>query len=365
MQEEALVPKLCHLAILAAVAMGACSSGGGGGGGAGGAPAPSGPTLTPQVSGTRALLQAVSPVSDRVAWVSGHSATFARTLDGGATWQAGRVAGADTALQFRDVYALDANTAWLMSAGNGPASRIYRTTDGGRSWTLQFTNPDQRAFYDCMDFWDAKRGVAVSDAVEGKLVILVTGDGGDHWVHPPSMPDAYEGEGGFAASGTCLVAGRGGRAWIGTGNGARARLLHTDDYGQSWAADSTPLPSGNAIGITSVSFRDRLNGLAFGGNVGDNNSRGPAVAATRDGGATWALRGRPPFSGAIFGGSWVPGTRVPTAVAVGPRGAAWTRDAGATWTAIDSSAYWAVGFASPRAGWAVGPRGRIVKLSGF
>lgn len=357
--------KRSHLAVLAAV--GAVACGGSSGGVAGGreAPAPSGPVREEQVSGTRALLQAVSPVNDRVVWVSGHAATYARTVDGGATWQTGRVPGADTTLQFRDVFALDASTAWLMSAGNGPASRIYRTTDGGRSWTLQFTNPDSSAFYDCMDFWDAKRGVAVSDAVNGKLVILVTTDGGDHWVHPATMPDAYEGEGGFAASGTCLVTRPGGHAWIGTGNGPRARVLYSADHGWTWAADSTPLPSGNATGITSVSFRDLRNGMVFGGNVGNNNGRGDVVAVTHDGGKSWALGGRPPFAGAIFGGTYVPGARIPTAVAVGPKGAAWTRNDGATWTAVDTSAYWAVGFASPRAGWAVGPRGRIVKLSGF
>ena len=328
-------------------------------------PAPSGPIRTEQASGTTALLQAVSPVSDRVVWVSGHGATWARTLDGGVTWQAARVPGADTTLQFRDVYGVSAQVAYLLSAGNGPASRIYKTTDGGQSWTLQFTNPDPRAFYDCMDFWDAERGVAVSDAVEGKLVILATSDGGAHWTHPAAMPDAYDGEGGFAASGTCLVTRPGGHAWIGTGNGPRARLFHSSDYGATWTADSTPLASGNAIGITSVSFRDLRNGIVFGGNVGNNNSRGDVVALTHDGGATWALGGRPPFAGAIFGGTWVPGARVPMAVAVGPRGAAWSRNEGRTWMAIDSAAYWAVGFASPKAGWAVGPRGRIVKLSGF
>jgi hypothetical protein len=103
----------------------------------------------------------------------------------------------------------------------------------------------------------------------------------------------------------------------------------------------------------------------FGGNVGSNDARGDVVAMTHDGGATWSLGGRPPFAGAIFGGTWIPGARAPTAVAVGPRGSAWSRDGGVTWTGLDTLAYWAVGFSSPRAGWAVGPRGRIVKLSGF
>src|SRR4051812_18292205 len=86
------------------------------------------PEMTDQASGTRALLQAVSPISDRVVWVSGHTATWARTTDGGTTWQAGSVPG-DTSLQFRDVYAIDENSAYLMSSGTGKASRIYFTRD--------------------------------------------------------------------------------------------------------------------------------------------------------------------------------------------------------------------------------------------
>ena len=50
---------------------------------------------------------------------------------------------------------------------------------------------------------------------------------------------------------------------------------------------------------------------------------------------------------------------------VGPNGAMYSRDEGASWVPIDSANYWSVGFASPRAGWAVGTQGRITKLSGF
>src|SRR5262245_7518982 len=71
------------------------------------------PVLIEQTSGTSALLQAISPVTDKVVWVSGHQATFARTTDGGATWLAGKVPG-DSTLQFRDVYGIDANNAYLM-----------------------------------------------------------------------------------------------------------------------------------------------------------------------------------------------------------------------------------------------------------
>ena len=55
----------------------------------------------------------------------------------------------------------------------------------------------------------------------------------------------------------------------------------------------------------------------------------------------------------------------PTVVAVGPGGSAWSADDGATWVTIDTLNYWSVGFASPRAGWAVGTRGKITRLGGF
>ena len=37
-------------------------------------------------------------------------------------------------LDFRDVDAIDAKTVYALSIGNGPASRIYRTDDGGATW---------------------------------------------------------------------------------------------------------------------------------------------------------------------------------------------------------------------------------------
>ena len=63
------------------------------------------PTLTPQDSGTTNGLIAVSPVNPQVVWASGRNGTFTVTTDGGETWNAGVVPGAE-ALQFRDVQAL-------------------------------------------------------------------------------------------------------------------------------------------------------------------------------------------------------------------------------------------------------------------
>ncbi|HSJ64125.1 MAG TPA: hypothetical protein VK922_09580 [Gemmatimonadaceae bacterium] len=316
-----------------------------------------------QSSGTQALLQAVSVVSPSVVWVSGHRGTYARTTNGGTTWRSGVVPGADT-LQWRDVHGVSADTAFLLSAGNGDLSRIYKTHDGGATWAQQFVNRDSAAFFDCFAFWDSRRGIAFSDAVDGAFVILVTTDGATwHRVPDAALPAAQPGEGSFAASGTCVDARPGGHAWIGTGNAATARVLRTADYGRSWTAVPVPIAGGEASGLASVIFRDARNGLAAGGPIGRPDDSTLVVARTSDGGRTWSPAGWPGFTGAVYGSAWVPGARTPTVVAVGPRGASVSRDGGATWAVIDTTSYWAVGAASPDAVWLVGPGGRIVRTS--
>lgn len=324
------------------------------------------PVLTVQASGTSALLQAVSVVDSHVVWVSGHAGTYARTRDGGETWEARRVPGADT-LQFRDVHATGPDTAWLMSAGNGELSRIYRTTDGGASWTLQHLDRDPDVFFDCMAFWDARRGVVFSDAVRGEHVILRTTDAGATWTRVPAdrMPRALPGEGSFAASGTCVATHAPSHAWVGTGNAATARALRTSDGGASWTSFTLPVVAGTGAGIASTIFRDTLHGVVLGGDIGNPAARGDYVALTRDGGRSWTLGGRPTFAGAVYGAAYVPGVAAPTIIAVGPAGADVSRDEGRSWTRLDTRAYWSVGFASPRDGWLVGPGGRIVKVSLF
>src|SRR5262245_43779700 len=57
-----------------------------------------------QESKSDAALRGLSVVAPKVAWVSGTNGRFGRTIDSGATWSVGTVAGAEK-LDFRDVEA--------------------------------------------------------------------------------------------------------------------------------------------------------------------------------------------------------------------------------------------------------------------
>jgi len=322
------------------------------------------PNLTPQQSGSTNRLQAISPVSERVVWASGVAGTFAVSTDGGDTWSAGVVPGADS-LEFRDVEGVSEAVAYLLAAGPGDRSRIYKTEDGGRSWSLQFTNRDTSAFYDCFAFWDAGRGFTMSDAVAGRFPVVHTTDGVSWSDIGSRLPPAQTGEGAFAASGTCATTLGESHGWIATGAAARARVLATADGGATWRAYETPIAQGSATsGGTSVAFRDTLNGILGGGDIAAPDAFAANVARSGDGGRTWRLATPTPFPGAIYGLAYLPGRGSRTVVATGPGGAAWSADEGGRWTVLEGVRdYWAVGFASPKAGWLVGTEGRILKLA--
>ncbi len=326
------------------------------------------PGVTPQVSGSDALFIGISPVSASVVWIAGTGGTYGRTMDGGDTWVTGVVPGADS-LQFRDVHAVDAEIAYLLSIGSGDQSRIYKTEDGGASWMLQFVNAEPEGFFDCFDFWDDHHGLAFSDSYEGSFYLIQTADGGRSWERIPNtqLPPARPGEGSFAASGHCLHVHGDSSAWVGTGasEGGVARVLRTTDRGATWSVHDTAFPQGAVSGITSVAFADPLRGAVLGGDVADMESKANNVALTTDGGITWKLVQRPGFTGPVYGATYVPGAPVRTLVAVGPQGVAYTTNDGEAWSTLTSANHWSVGFAGPEAGWAIGTEGRITKLTLF
>src|SRR5579863_5145935 len=311
----------------------------------------SAPTWITQTSGVTATLRGVSAASDRVAWASGSGSTVLRTTDGGATWQ--RIGVTTDRIDFRDVDAIDDETAYVLSIGNGPASRIYKTVDAGATWTQQLATDDPKVFLDAMTFWDDAHGIVVGDSIDGQFYLLMTANGGRTWsrVPPGALPPALPNEGAFAASGT-NVAVFGADAWVGTGAAATARVLHTRDRGRTWTVAETPLRSGASAGIFSVAFRDARHGVVVGGDYTKEQDATDNVAVTSDGGATWALVKDHGLSGFRSVVAYEPGVPA-TLVAVGPRGADWSTDDGRTWSGIEGPGFDTFSFSpTGRVGWA-------------
>lgn len=348
-----------------------------------------GPTLTPQNSNTTQLLIAVSPVDENTVWAVGTSSTFVVTTDGGNTWRTGIVPTQNAAdVQLRDVQAVSADVAYVLAIGNIPQDfAIYKTTDGGATWTQQFQNQLVGAFYDCFAFWTPTSGVAHSDSVNGVFPDLRTMDGMTWQSIANNMPPALPGEASFSSSGTCIATQGTTNAWITTGGSDIARILATTDGGNTWSAYDTPLHSSPTAGGFSVAFRDASNGFLGGGDLSPIDVYDAAQAATsHDGGQTWQLTNEPPLGYAIFCISYLTNT---TGVGGGGQhaigkaakhsptdytryvvatadlgGAAWTPDEGQTWNVLPNvSGYWGVAFANPQNGWMVGLNGAILKVS--
>jgi photosystem II stability/assembly factor-like uncharacterized protein len=319
--------------------------------------------LTWQLSPTNspARFRGLSPVNRHVAWASGSLGTVLRTTDGGKSWQ--NVSPPDVStLQFRDIEAFDAKTAVILSIGNGEDSRVYRTTDGGAHWTETFRNTDAVAFYDCMAFFDRKHGLALSDPVDGKFRILSTSDGGASWKVLPNngMPPALEGEFAFAASGQCITTTGQHDAWIATGGGVQARVLHSRDRGKTWTVSVTPLASSPSAGVFATAFRDKRNGIAVGGDFANPTNGVDALAFTRDGGRTWAEPSTAP-QGYRSGVTWYPFLHS-VAIAVGPTGSDITIDSGRHWHQFDAGSFDTVSCTRDGACWASGEQGRVATL---
>ncbi len=337
------------------------------------------PTLTPQVSGVTVRLDAISAVSDRVAWASGRSGTVLRTLDGGETWQVRPIPGAET-LAFRDVQAIDADVAYVLTNNGGTNARIYKTVDGGASWTLQFQGPPVLLFYDCFAFWSERHGVAVPDAENGRFEVLRTTDGQTWADIGDSFPRGPERRG-FLPRQRDLRGHLGSEARLGGGrrrcHGAGVRHRRR---GRTLELVPDPLGGTATSGGTTIAFRDARHGVLGGGDVTVGTPQ-PNFARSHDGGKTWALGTAAPFPGPMYGlayamrpplgggdedeeGESDDGAPRRTLVATGPLGSAWSPDEGDSWQPFDAtvSGYFSVGFGSSRRGWMVGTSGRILRL---
>ena len=289
--------------------------------------------------------------------------TFIKTINGGTTWTPGNIAGPPAAALVGDIAALDANTAWVVTApstgtaGNG----VYKTTNGGTSWVKQNVYTTA-SFGNVVYFWDANIGITAGDPVGGKFEIFRTVNGGTTWTPVATAPAPNPGTE-YGLTGVRYTIGD--NFWFGTTNG---RLVRSQDKGLTWGIYYTPALDfgGGAAGggvdgsSGSFAFRDTNNGLMIA--VDGAVTGGTAVASlysTTNGGATWSTSPIIPNGPWYYGDiTYVPGT-ANTYVSTGitnmdatKTGSSYSTDGGLNWTAIDNGQQrGTVKFINPTTGW--------------
>lgn len=280
-----------------------------------------------------------------------------RTTNGGTTWTASTVAGPGSNALISDIHAIDGNTAWIITApyaAGANANRIWKTTDGGATWTQQTSGFGASSFGNQIYFWDANNGWACGDPVAGKFEMYKTSNGGTTWtaVAGAATPLGEE----YSYVGVKAVVGD--NVWIGTDIG---RILHSTDRGSTWTGYFTPATDFGGVttegSFAHMAFKDANNGLLI---AVDGNTNA-ALYSTTDGGATWSDPMEP--TGAWFYGdiAYVPGTEntyVTTGINSALTGSSYSTDGGLNWTVIDQipgvdgGQRGKVSFYSPTVGWA-------------
>jgi len=268
---------------------------------------------------------------------------------------------------FRGIQAFDENNAIVMSSGPGYQSRIYKTTDGCRTWQLVFTNPDApKGFFDALQFKprpDGERtGDLLGDPVAGKFTQFRTDDGGKHWVriHGPYAASAEEGEAVFAASNSSLLEVRGWTLFVTGGSRSRSRVVeenvkHDPFVFLKFVGGNLPLPRGASAGAFSVAarlgppsgsdaiaakyiFRPVYAGdvlVAVGGDYQRPEESNGTCAVSTDGSMHWKASETPPH-GYRFSVAYDAASR--TWATVGPNGTDISTDDGRNWRPLEPSA---------------------------
>lgn len=261
--------------------------------------------------GTRCDLNAIFFADKENGWVVGDRGIVRATQNEGARWIA-QDAGVKTALS--DIAFISKKEGFLVASG----ARIYRTADGGNSWSLIYQiiaakNAAKQELPELYSiaFANKKKGWVVG--TEGR--IFHTEDGGQSWaqqesgtkeelVHVRFVNDKHGWV--VGGKGTILFTEDAGRTWATQKSGAKGHLYHIDATSKKEAVivgdNGLVLRTINAgltweklkvdvLETTKVSERPTLLSVAFvNDNLGFIIGWKGTILRTGDGGKTWLIQ---------------------------------------------------------------------------
>lgn len=283
---------------------------------------------------------------------------FTRTVNGGAQWTAG-VMSITGSLAPANITAYNDNIAWVaMYPTSGAGGEIFKTTDGGATWTQVTTTAmfsNSASFLNVVHFFNENDGFCMGDPINTKFEIYYTTDGGANWtvVDPSTLPAVTSGEMGW----TGVYDARGNTAYFGTNKG---KLYKTTDKGMTW----TVISNTGLTDVSDIAFGSENAGMAI--QKVYNTSTGAitsmTVKLTQDGGANWSTvtPSGPFWKNDIAAVPGVPGKYFSVgtdgqASSSAKYGSSFSIDYGATWSHIDTGIqYISVCFLNDTIGWAGG-----------
>lgn len=321
-------------------------------------------------TGSLASFRGISSPSEKTVWLAGSKSTVLLSTDGGSSWNNCSPSYGD--LELRSIVGLNNQQAIVASAGT-PAV-ILLTDDAGKHWREVYRNDAKEAFFDSMKFWDDQRGIAMSDPVNGKFLMVLTTNGGQSWqpIDPTLLPDPLPGEAAFAASNSSLLLGADGEILLGTGgaDGNFGRIFCRDKPRSSWQVYSTCIPSSKSAGVFAL---QRMAGdvlIAVGGDYRPGEPSPVVVATSHNGGRNWIAARKPPkeFRSAVavvqlprteLGGRVVKAEEL--LITVGPTGSDYSLD-GDSWQQFSTHGFHALS-SNGMTVFATGANGRFAKLT--
>lgn len=305
-------------------------------------------------------IRAIEAIDSNTVWFAGSGGMFGYTENGGETWFLDSLIYNNQPVHFRSM-AVTNDAVFLLSIAS-PAL-LYKSTDNGKNWNIVYQENDTSAFYDAMQFWDDKNGIAMGDPTDSCLSIIITNDGGENWekVSCDNLPKVADGEAAFAASNSNISVYKD-NVWIVSG-GKKARILHSADKGKTWNVYETPMVQGGQMtGIFSCDFYDENNGIIFGGDWENQDKNTQNKAITTDGGKTWQLLGDGQNPGYRSCVQYIPNTNGIGVFAVGIPGVDYSIDGGQHWTHLSDSSYYTIRFNDDgKSAWLAG-NGKIGQL---
>jgi hypothetical protein len=332
-------------------------------------------------------LQGIDAVTNDVAWVSGADGVILRTEDGRA-WRTCAVPPGAANLNFTSIQGFDTKIAVVMSSGKGGLSRIYKTTDGCKTWKKVFENPNGSGAFESLHRATAFEMYLLGDPVDGKLSMYGSRDSGGTWssVNEPGL-EVPQTVGGIVA-GTASITNIDWLMVFGTAGKDAAVYTFTvqcktGPCSFTWVGKPTPVGHGSpTAGVASVAGRTYTGAavpgvtgdvatslattlVAVGGDRGNPDANTAVAATSADSGNTWRLAGLQPggYRSAV---AFDPKRQ--RFIAVGPNGTDVSSDDGMAWrplrpgphAATDADKHWT----SLSLPYVVGSKGRIGVLDG-